>query len=116
MVETFFLVPLVVLVPLSATISTTERFVFIIVIVILLRRVRRSFYVGPLPRPLIDVLRVNPEQDLLLPQHFKLGVYDLVDLTRCGMRIPSLCVPLSALIVYADARIGPCCGSVLRPL
>jgi hypothetical protein len=37
MVETFFLVPLVVLVPLTAAISTTERFVFIIVIVILLR-------------------------------------------------------------------------------
>ena len=61
MVETFFLVPLVVLVPLSAAISATERFVFIIIIVILLRRVRRSFYVGALSGPLIDVLGVNPE-------------------------------------------------------
>jgi hypothetical protein len=37
MVETFFLVPLVVLIPLAAAISATERFVFIVVIVILLR-------------------------------------------------------------------------------
>lgn len=32
------------------------------------------------------------------------------------MRLPGLSVPLRALIVYADARIGASCGSVLRPL
>jgi hypothetical protein len=37
MAETFFLVPLVVLIPLAAAISAAERFVFIVVIVILLR-------------------------------------------------------------------------------
>jgi hypothetical protein len=37
MVETFFLMPLVVLIPLAAAVSTAKRFVFIIVIVILLR-------------------------------------------------------------------------------
>jgi hypothetical protein len=73
-------VPLIVLIPLSATISTAKRFIIIIVIVIL-RGVRRSFYVGTFPGPLVDVLGVNPKQILLLPQHFKLRVYDLVDLT-----------------------------------
>ena len=32
------------------------------------------------------------------------------------MRLPGLSVPLRALVVYADARIGASCGSVLRPL
>ena len=40
----------------------------------------------------------------------------MVDLTRSGMRLPGLCVPLRALIVYADARIGATCTSILRPL
>ena len=71
---------------------------------------------GALPGPLIDVLGINPEQVLLLPQNFKLRVYDLVDLTSGGMRLPGFCVPLRALIVYAYARIGPSCGSILRPL